>query len=325
MSLTDNSRQSAQTKNSLRLAVSACLLGQKVRYDGAHKQHAFVCALELKGVDLIPICPEVEIGLGVPRPAIHIVERSKQLMALGVDDQSLDVTQKLNRYGRAMAKQLDGIDGYIFKARSPSCGVGSSPQKRADGRTKKGSGLFAAQIMQTLPLLPVVEETGLEDRTRQINFIQQVEAHRFWREFIALQPGVKQLREFHQNSYLNLMAHGVEGLRDINHWLDALPQNGKLNKTQRQVYAKLYMCQVKRLATHRRHEIVLRHLCVRLRSYLDKTQRQVLANMLNDYSARQLSIKKAIDELRLIARGSSLAWLAQQTYLQINLSLEMEK
>ena len=325
MSFTNNSRQSRQKKHSLCLAVSACLVGQKVRYDGDHKQHAFVSDLAQKGIELRPICPEVEIGLGVPRPTIHIVEQDGGLRAVGVDGSALDVTQKLNRFGSMTAQQLGDVDGYIFKARSPSCGVSSTPHSMVDGRTQKGPGLFAAQIMQQLPLMPVIEETSLESLVQQVNYLQRVEAYRRWREFIAQSKGQMSLHEFHQQNRLSLMAHGREGLNQIECRLEVLPQSDRFTQNQLQEYGSQFMRQCRHKATHRRHVIVLRHLRSQLHKQLDKVQQQNLVRLVDAYAEGQMGLAQVITELRLISQQASIECLGQQSYLQSTFSLNMEK
>lgn len=324
MNLT-NSRHTLQENSSMCLAVSACLVGQKVRYDGGHKQHAFVCNLIDEGVEVWPICPEVEIGLGVPRPAIHIVERGGKLKALGVDQPTLDVTIKLNRLGCDVAKRLGDVDGYIFKARSPSCGVSSTQHKMMDGRTQRGPGLFAAQIMRQRPLMPLIEETSLENTAKQVNYLQQVEAYRRWREFNALGMEQTSLREFHQRNRLSLMAHGGKGLRQIEHWFEALPQSDRITQAQLDEYGGLFMRQFKNKATHRRHVIVLRHLCSRLRKQLDRVQQQEFARLVEAFDEKRVTRLQVISELGLMSQRASIEWLAQQNYLQSTFSLQMEK
>lgn len=314
-----------QKKYSMCLAVSACLVGQSVRYDGGHKRHAFVCGLIDKGVELRPVCPEVEIGLGVPRPTIHIVERDGELKALGVDQPALDATNKLNRFGRDVARQIYDVDGYIFKARSPSCGVISTSYSMGNGQTKKGPGLFAAQIMQQRPLMPVVEEALLENSVQQINYIQQIEAYRRWREFNAQIKQETSLRKFHQYNRLSLMAHGADGLRLIEHWLEALPQRDRVTQTQLKEYGFMFMRQFKHKATHRRHVIVLRHLRSRLCKQLGKVQQQKLTHLVDTYAERRVKLLQVIGELGLMFQQTSNEYLMQQSYLQSRLSLQMEK
>lgn len=323
MSLSQNSSQSQQKNRLLRVAVSACLMGHEVRYDGGHKKHGFVNNVLVKLIELVPVCPEVEIGMGVPRPPIHVVEQGGQLKAIGVEDPMLDVTRKLNQFGRSTAQRLGTIDGYIFKARSPSCGVNSTPISLGHSKSRKGAGLFAAQIMEHLPLLPVVEEIGLESKDQQINYIQRLEAYHRLRELIVQRPGLKQLLDFHHQNRLSLMAHGAAGLRQLEYWLAALLENGRLGSAQLQEYSGLFMRQIGKRATHRRHTIVLRHLAARSRKQLDKDLYRNLLQQIDLFAAEKLSLAQITAELRRLSQCGSLAGLAQQSYLQESLAFKL--
>ncbi len=319
MSVSHKLRQTQHPKTDLRLAVSACLMGQKVRYDGADKLHGFVAQTLAQWVELIPVCPEVEIGMGVPRPPIQVVEANGRLRAVGVDNPGLDVTREMNRFGRSMARQLVNIDGYIFKARSPSCGVSSTPLRRQDGGWKRGAGLFAARIMHHLPLLPVVEESALESPEQRLNFIQCVEAYRRWRIFAAQKPGRAQLNEYHRQERLSLMAHGAEGLRRLEQWLATL--EGRLRKGDLETYGLQYMRQIARQASRRRHGVVLRHIAAQYCPGLDKKHYLRLKQVIDGYVRGDQRLVQVLAELRQFPHNGPLAG---QSYLQPGLSFKLE-
>ncbi len=158
----------------LRVGVSACLLGQWVRYDGGHKRQDYLCDELAKIVTLIPVCPEVEAGLAVPRPPVKLVELSDGIHALGVASRQLDVTQKLRSFSFQYCKNLTGFSGFILKARSPSCGVGSTEIMSIDGEQYLGDGLFVDVLRSEYPLMPIVQEEQLETCQQQIEFITQL-------------------------------------------------------------------------------------------------------------------------------------------------------
>lgn len=165
------------THGRLRIGVSACLLGEPVRYDGAHKRNAIVAALA-REFELVPVCPEVGIGLGVPRPAIQLEGDATAPRAVGVSVREIDVTEALLDFGARTARELEGLCGFIFKSRSPSCGVNSTPVHLAGGAIQAdGRGLFARALMATLPHLPVEENDGLADPLRLEDFLRRVRAH----------------------------------------------------------------------------------------------------------------------------------------------------
>jgi len=184
----------------IKIGISSCLLGQNVRYDGTNKWNAAIVEFLGPRVEFIPICPEVAIGLGVPRPPIQLVDVAGEVRALGVEDSSLDVTARLRDYGQQTAQQLANISGFIFKARSPSCGVGNvvirhsgecrNPEiqnglldsgfRRNDGKgdediiSETGTGLFAAEILKAHPTLPIAQETDLKTAAQCEAFLQRV-------------------------------------------------------------------------------------------------------------------------------------------------------
>jgi len=318
MSISNVNKQSQQNNGQPRVAVSACLLGQRVRYDGKQKQHAFVCKQLQKWLSLEAICPEVEIGMGVPRPAIQLREVSGRIKAVGLEQADLDVTQQLNRFGRQTAQRLADIDAYIFKARSPSCGLTSTPIMFSDGSSKKTAGLFAAQIMQQLPLLPVVEEGKLETITQQVNFLQRLAAHRRWRMFVNRAPGWSELLQFHQTNKLSLMAHGIEGMRGLNAWLTEHSKNGCISKSHLQSYAQQYMAQFSRLASRRRHVRVLKNIARLLRPVVSENQSDSLFNLINQFQLAERSLYSVVSQLKRHQDRHCLPELDGQSYLELD-------
>jgi uncharacterized protein YbbK (DUF523 family) len=187
----------------IRIGISSCLLGQNVRYDGTHKLNAAIVEFLGPRVEFVPFCPEVAIGLGIPRPPIQLVDTEGEVRAQGVEDFTLDPTMRLREYGRQIAQQLSSISGFIFKARSPSCGVGNvvvrhsgecrnpetqnrSPDsgfRRNDEKREEsvifntGTGLFAAEILKAHPTLPIAQETELETAAQCEAFFQRALRH----------------------------------------------------------------------------------------------------------------------------------------------------
>jgi uncharacterized protein YbbK (DUF523 family) len=163
------------------LGISACLMGERVRYDGGHKALDYANAVLDKHFDLVRICPEVAIGLGIPRPALQLHEDNDRLHVRGVDDPMWDVTDDLVRYGEEVSHQHANLAGYLFKSRSPSCGLHAVPVHRADGTvTETGRGGFAQALLQRVHDLPAIQEDQLADAaTRESFFIRVYARYRF--------------------------------------------------------------------------------------------------------------------------------------------------
>jgi len=144
------------------VAVSACLLGQPVRYDGSGKPDAFIMGELAASATIIPVCPEMAIGMGAPRPKIQVVFTPGGNRAVGVEHQEMDVTLALRGYARQFLRDHPAISGMVLKSRSPSCGVGNTPLFDTTGEVVGlASGLFAATVMALRPALPVIDETTL--------------------------------------------------------------------------------------------------------------------------------------------------------------------
>ncbi len=151
------------------LSVSACLLGESVRYDGRHKRDDWVCEVLARHFHLQPLCPEVGAGLGVPRPPVRLVRRGGELRAVGVEDGDADVTEALTAFTRDYLRG-QRVDGMVLKARSPSCALDSAP---VDEGGETGPGLFTARVVARWPWLPVIEEDGLADPWRRLHFVER--------------------------------------------------------------------------------------------------------------------------------------------------------
>ena len=171
----------------LKIAVSSCLLGNPVRYDAGHKHSAYLTQTLGEYFEFIPFCPEVAIGLGIPRPPIRLVNIDGSIRVRGVKDTQQDVTDALIAYGEGVARQLRHVSGYLFKKGSPSCGM--ERVKVYDAQSghpvDSSAGMFAATIMRTLPELPVEEEGRLMDSRLRENFIERVFIYHRWHCYCA--------------------------------------------------------------------------------------------------------------------------------------------
>lgn len=161
------------------IGISSCLVGEKVRYDGTHKRNDRLLAELGYFADLQPICPEMGIGLGVPRPPLQLmVTGNGHMRVCGVADPSLDVTDDLRAYAEGVLPVLELFDGYVFKARSPSCGVREVLRVHPDGQEDLlGSGYFANFVRERLPLLPLADEDMLADPQQMSAFESYVKAY----------------------------------------------------------------------------------------------------------------------------------------------------
>ncbi len=161
------------------IGVSRCLMGEEVRYDGGSKPVPWIVDILSEHCDLMPLCPEVEAGLGVPRPAVQLVGSMESPRALGVEDPTLDVTEALLRVGAERKGAINGMDGLILKARSPSCGLFDTPVFDSSGtEIGQDAGLLGRACRENFPNLPLTDELCLENEAGRVAFLIQVFRYR---------------------------------------------------------------------------------------------------------------------------------------------------
>ena len=196
----------------IRIGISACLLGRAVRYDGGHKRDAFLVETFGRCVEWVPVCPEVELGLGVPRPTLRL-ERHGGNVRLVVPKTGEDHTDAMHRYASKRVTQLsdDDLCGYVLKKDSPSCGMERVKVYGADAvPSRSGRGVFAEALMRRYPNLPVEEEGRLNDPLLRENFVERVFAYHRLRTLFTGRWKLGDLVAFHTAHKLQLMAHAPE-------------------------------------------------------------------------------------------------------------------
>jgi uncharacterized protein YbbK (DUF523 family) len=232
----------------LRIGVSSCLLGQNVRYDGGHKRDDFLTGLLAEFVRFVPVCPEVELGLGTPREAIRLV-RDGALVRLVGRASGTDHTEPMRRLAEERVAELArlDLDGYVLKKDSPSCGMERVKVYGGAVATRDGRGAFAAVLLDRLPLLPVEEEGRLNDLPLRENFVERVFAHRRLRELFRGRWTVGALVRFHSQEKLLVLAHQPEAYRALGALVAAAkgaPRDALAGR-----YGELYMKALARPAT----------------------------------------------------------------------------
>jgi|GEM_PF-532470 len=167
----------------IKLGVSRCLMGERVRYDGATK-YSDVCHKELASqFSLVSVCPEVEAGCSVPRPPVELIKFDREVRAVGRDNRAIDVTEKLNVFIRQKLPTLKTLDGFVLTTRSPSCGFESVTVRSSEGQVIElnSSGLFARALVKDFPNMPVIEEVSLQE-THELRVYQvRVMVHHLYR------------------------------------------------------------------------------------------------------------------------------------------------
>jgi len=183
----------------IRVGISACLLGQEVRFDGGHKRDSFLTEELGKHVEWVAVCPEVEVGMGTPREAVRLVRDRDRTRMITIQT-GIDYTDRMNHWAdrRVAALACEDLDGYVLKSHSPSCGMLDVKVFHDNGRVSHdGQGLFAAALMERMPLLPVEEEGRLNDPRWRENFIARLIAYRQLKDQVRGGEAIGPIVAFH--------------------------------------------------------------------------------------------------------------------------------
>ena len=300
----------------IRLGVSSCLLGDEVRSDGGHKRNRFVTDLLAQFVEWVPVCPEVEVGMGTPRPALRLVREGDEVRMLEIAS-GRDHTREMQRYAARRVRALRGLElcGYVLKKNSPSCGMTRVKVYSEKGApTKDGRGLFAGPLMESHPNLPVEDEGRLNDAQLRENFIERVFAYQRLRDLFRGRWTRGQLVVFHTAHKLQLMAHGLEHYRELGTLVASVKQRPR--EEIRETYQNAFMAGLTRVATRARNTNVLQHAAGHLKKSLDSASRTELAELIHDYRLGNVPLVVPVTLLRHHARHLDVAYLNGQTFLE---------
>lgn len=309
-----------QTKSSspnspIRLGISSCLLGENVRYDGGHKKDHFLVSVLGAHVEWVPVCPELEMGMGVPRETIRL-QREGGLVQLVAPKSGTNHTAGMTRWATGRLNQLaqEGLCGYVLKKDSPSCGMERVRIYDENGvPSRDGVGLYAAALMKRFGPLPVEEEGRLHDANLRENFIERVFACHRLRALFAARWKYSDVVDFHTRHKLLLMAHSPKSYKLLGRFV----ADGKEYPRQefRACYEAEFMSALKAHATKGRHTNVLQHIMGYFSDELDAASRQEWADVIADYRSGLTPLVVPLTLVRHYVRLYNIAYLADQIYL----------
>jgi uncharacterized protein YbgA (DUF1722 family)/uncharacterized protein YbbK (DUF523 family) len=299
----------------LRIGVSACLVGERVRFDGGHKLNHFLTEELGRFVELVPVCPEVDIGLGIPRETIRLVQIGKQ-RRLVAPASGANHTDKMRRYAERKLRELMRLElsGYVLKSKSPTCGMERVPVYGENGmRLASGTGAFAEALLATLPLLPVEEEGRLLDLTLRENFVERVFAYRRMRDLFRAGWTRGGLVAFHTKVKLQVMAHDTTAYTALGQLVARVKQipRGQLEAR----YQDIFMRALARTATRRRNTNVLQHVAGYFKHKLTADQKVELQEVIRDFHDGLVPLIVPVTLLRHYVRLHGDEYLAAQLYL----------
>jgi uncharacterized protein YbgA (DUF1722 family)/uncharacterized protein YbbK (DUF523 family) len=300
----------------IRIGISSCLLGQKVRYDGGHQRDAVITDLFGRHFAWVPVCPEVESGMGVPREPVRLEGDPDRPNLVGVKT-GADHTRKMERFSRARVKALQalGLSGYILKARSPSCGM-ARVKLYGEGGTfagRKATGIFARRLLTAMPHLPVEEEGRLRDPGIRENFITRVFCYHRWRSLVGGRFTRGRLVAFHTAHKFLLRAHSVERLRRLGRLVADAKRFTPARLADR--YEALFFETLSRRATTKRHADVLTHMAGFFKQQLSKEEKAELAGLIEDFRQGLIPLVVPVTLLKHYVLKFQNAALAGQIYL----------
>lgn len=303
------------TDQLIRVGVSACLLGQEVRYDGGHSRDRYVTDTLGEYFDLVSVCPEAEMGMGTPRETIRLHGEPESPRLIG-SQSATDWTTPMNTWSRRRVRQLasENLTGYIFKRNSPSCGVFRVKVYRDKGMPQQqGRGLFAAEFAKHFPLVPIEEEGRLCDAGLRENFIERIFALDRLRQVFAGRWNRGALVEFHAREKYLLMAHDPRGLKQLGQLVAAVKQHPPAQF--RDLYMAGYMAVLAKTATSRKHVNALQHMAGYLKDDLGPEERRRVLSMIQDYHQGLVPLIVPMTILRHYIELHDIAYVNRQVYL----------
>jgi uncharacterized protein YbgA (DUF1722 family)/uncharacterized protein YbbK (DUF523 family) len=304
-------------KPPIRIGISACLLGEEVRFDGGHKRNEFITETFGRFVEFVPVCPELELGLGVPRESLRLVKDRQGQVSLIANKSGSDHTEAMRTFANRRTAGLtrEDLSGYLLKKDSPSCGMervkiyGTGGMPSRDGR-----GLYAASLLTRYPNLPVEEEGRLNDPRLRENFIERVFAYRRLRTFFARRWTVGGLVAFHTAHKLQLLAHAPVAYTALGRLVANAKGMGKAAVCDQ--YETTFMTALKQLATPARHTNVLQHMAGYFSEKLDAASRRELTSLIDDYRRSLVPLIVPITLIRHYVRAYAVSYLEGQVYLE---------
>jgi len=289
----------------VRLGISACLLGEEVRYDGGHKKDPFLTDLFGKYVEWVPVCPEVEMGLGVPRETMRLTEAGS--LRLTTKGSGVDHTPRFHSWAekRLAALEEQRLCGFVFKRGSPSCGL-ERVKVYHDGQIahRTGRGLFASSVADRIQNLPVEEEGRLHDPRLRENFVSSVFSYGRWMRLKEAGLTKASLMRFHAQHKFLLVAHSQDGARR----LGRIAADGG-------DYGTEFFEVMRRTPTRKNHTNVLQHMAGYFSDDLSASDRAELTELIDGYRRALVPLIVPITLIRHYVRKHEVTYLKDQVYL----------
>lgn len=302
----------------IRIGVSSCLVGNEVRYDGGHKRDRYISDVLGAHMELVPVCPEVEAGLGIPRETIRL-EGRPEAPRLMTTRTRVDHTRRMLAWtrGRVRALAKEALCGFIFKARSPSCGMMRVKVHNGKSRSvAKGAGLFAQAVMDHFPLLPVVEDEGLYEPSKRENFIERIFTLKRWRDCVRRGRRFGRLVSFHTRHKLLILSHSPKMYQAMGR----LVAQGKSQDTKAvfEAYEELLVDALSLNATVKKNVNVLQHMAGYFKKMLSPDEKKELQELVEQYHQELTPLIVPVTLINHYVHKYDQAYLKEQVYLNLH-------
>ncbi|MBD3422265.1 MAG: DUF1722 domain-containing protein [Chitinivibrionales bacterium] len=300
----------------INIGISSCLLGEKVRYDGGHKRERYLTDVLGKYVTWVPVCPEHECGLSIPRESMRLV-RTENGIRLVTTRTKKDHTDKMTSWaGKRIRKlQTEDLCGFIFKTKSPSSAMKDAKVYSAKGgmAEKKMAGLFAGMVMDKMPYLPCEDEGRLNDDTLRENFIERVFVFARWKDATKNSITAVKLIDFHSDHKLTLMSHSPARLKELGKIVASIDK--KMVPTKGDEYLRVLMDAMATKSSVRKHTNVLYHIMGYFKKVLTKEEKQELGETIENYHNHLVPLIVPVTLLNHYTRKYGVDYLQRQVYL----------
>jgi len=299
----------------IRVGISSCLLGKEVRFDGGHKRDRYLTDTLGIFFEWVPVCPEVELGLGTPRETLRLIGEPES-PRLVFRKTGGDITDGMQGWSQKRLEQLarQDLSGYILKSDSPSCGMERVRVYGTGGMpSKTGVGIYARALLDRFPFLPVEEEGRLHDIPLRENFVDRVFCYRRWQDLVAGGLTRGKLVEFHTRHKLLLLAHSPKHYTE----LGRVVANAKAMSPSalEQTYGELFMTALKVKATTKKHTNVLQHILGYLKKSLEPRDKAEMLAVLADYAQGLVPLVVPLTLLKHYLSRFEVAYVLDQVYL----------
>lgn len=303
----------------LKVGISACLLGQAVRFDGGHKNAPSCSQVLSQWFEFVPICPEVEIGLGVPRAPIRLINENNQIRVKSLGAPIHDYSQQLRNLADQKIPVLSDLCGYIFMQKSPSCGLHQVKVYNPNGalQSKTAMGAFAYQVKKNFPQLPLEEATRINDIRWAERFIIRVYAYHDWQQHVTAQPETKQLLTFHRRYQLLLQLHDENDFHKLSLIMDKVGSK-PLDELVTE-YIKIFSECLARKANRGGHVEAMQSILSGLQGLIPAEVEYSIAQLIKSYEAHKVALMVPLTLLQHYVEIYQVDGLMEQKYLTLYL------